>query len=102
MFTFPDISAVYIADPDTRESLTLIVAINAEGDTVPDMLILPRSVLLEKFFDNDISDDVLFVTNKETGSRFTNDILTIDWLEHFERVTRPRVKTRQGIIHNRE
>jgi hypothetical protein len=69
---------VYIADPDIRESLTLIEAINAEGEAALAMLILPGSLLLKKFFDNDISDDVLFATNKETGSGFTNDILAID------------------------
>jgi hypothetical protein len=94
VFTFPDVSAVYMVDLDTRESLTLIEAINVEGDTAPAMLILLGSVLLKKFFDNDISDDVLFATNKETGSGFTNDILAIDWLEHFKRATCPRIKTR--------
>ena len=34
-FTFPSISAVYMLDPDTRESLTLIEAINVVGDRVP-------------------------------------------------------------------
>jgi hypothetical protein len=71
VFTFPNVSAVYMADLDTRESLTLIEAINAEGDATPAILIFPGSVLLKKFFDNDISDDVLFATNKETGSGFT-------------------------------
>jgi hypothetical protein len=78
VFTFPNVSTVYIVDLDIRESLTLIEAINVEGDTTPAILILLGSVLFKKFFNNNISNNVLFTTNKETGSRFTNNILAID------------------------
>jgi hypothetical protein len=61
------------------------------------MLILPGVLLLEGEFDNDIDDDVLFGTNLESGSGYSNDQLAIDWLEHFEPATRPGIKTRQGI-----
>ncbi|PVH69796.1 hypothetical protein DL98DRAFT_392445, partial [Cadophora sp. DSE1049] len=88
VFTFPDVSAVYIEDPDTRESLTSIEACNTAGDYAPGMLILPGQELQEKFFDNDINDEVTFATNRETGSGFTNDQLAIDWLEAFEEATR--------------
>jgi hypothetical protein len=91
-----------MSDPDTRESLTSLEAINAAGDAAPSMLILPGTVLLEGEFNNDIDDNVLFGTNTETGSGYSNDQLAIDWLEHFERMTRPGVKTRQGIVHNNE
>jgi hypothetical protein len=77
-------SAVYIADPDTRETLTSIEANNAMGDSAPGFLILPGEHLLEKYFDNDISDDVAFATNTETGSGVTSDMLALDWLEHWE------------------
>ena len=82
VFTFLEISAVYMADPDTRETLTSIKAINAVGDAIPGFLILPEKVLLQKHFDNIISNDVVFATNEETGSGFTNDMLVLDWLEH--------------------
>ena len=78
VFTFLEISAVYIADPDTQETLTLIEAINAIGDTIPGFLILPRKVLLQKHFNNAILNDVIFATNEETGSGFTNDMLVLD------------------------
>jgi hypothetical protein len=91
-----------MSDPDTRESLTSLEAINAAGDSAPALLILPGTVLIENEFDNDINDDVLFGTNIESGSSYSNDQLALDWLEHFEHATRPRVKTRQGIIYNGE
>ena len=68
VFTFPDVSAIYMADLDTRESLTTIEAINATGDYAPAMIILPSFTLLEKYFDNNISDNVIFATNQESGS----------------------------------
>jgi hypothetical protein len=91
-----------MADPDTRETLTSIEAINAVGDAIPGFLILPEKVLLQKHFDNTISNDVVFATNEETGSGFTNDMLALDWLEHWELATRPRVKTRNSTIHSGE
>jgi hypothetical protein len=102
VFTFPDIAAVYMSDPDTRESITGLEAINATGDTAPVMLILPGLVLLEYEFNNDIDDDVLFATNTETGTGFTNDQLAIDWLEYFELATRPGRKIHHGIEYNGE
>jgi hypothetical protein len=94
VFIFPNVSTVYIVDLDTRESLTLIEAINVEEDTTPAILILLGSVLLKKFFNNNIFNNVLFTTNKETGSRFAINILAINYLEHFKRATYSRIKTR--------
>ena len=91
-----------MSDPDTRESITSIEAINAAGEAVPSMLILPGVVLLEHEFDNDINDNVLFATNKETGSGYSNDQLALDWLEMFEEATQPGIKIRHGTIHNKE
>ena len=49
------------------------------------MLILPGVILLEYEFDNNINDNVLFATNKETGSGYSNDQLALDWLEIFKK-----------------
>jgi hypothetical protein len=62
-----------MSDPDIRESMTGIEAINATRDTAPAMLILPGLVLLEHEFNNDIDDNILFVTNTETSTGFIND-----------------------------
>jgi hypothetical protein len=102
VFTFPDVSAIYMADPDTRESLTTIEAINVMGDYAPAMIILPGFTFLEKYFDNNISDNVIFATNQESGSGYTNNMLAIDWLIAFEKATRPGTKTCKGTIHNSE
>jgi hypothetical protein len=103
VFTFPDVLAVYIADPDTRETFTSIECINVAGQAAPRMLILLGVTLLKKHFNNDILHEVTFSVNQETGSGYTNDMLAIDWLEQFKEVTCPRKKTRnRGVIYNRE
>jgi hypothetical protein len=78
VFTFPDVSAVYMSSPETRESVTTIECINATGSYIPGFLILPGQLLMEGQFENDIHPDCIFATNKESGSGFTNDILAID------------------------
>ena len=78
---------MYISDPDTRESLTRLEAINAAGGTASAILILPGTVLMEHEFNTNIDDTVPFATNTETDIGYTNDQLAIDWLKHFEYVT---------------
>ena len=102
VFTFPKVSAVYMADPDTRESLTSIEAISAAGSRIPGFLILPGQFFLEKYFNNDIPDDVVFATNEESGSGFSNDMLALDWLKHWEEHSTPGIKTRTGTLHSGE
>jgi len=40
--------AVYLVDPDNRESLTTVETIYADGNTIPPILILKGDVLREK------------------------------------------------------
>jgi hypothetical protein len=73
VFTFLNVTAVYMSDLDVREIYTGLEAINNGGRKVPSILILPRTELLEHYFNNNIDSEVLFGTNKETGSSYTND-----------------------------
>jgi hypothetical protein len=93
VFTLAEISAVYMADPDLRELLTSLESINAVGESAAPMLILPGAILLEKHFNNNIDDSVLFATS-ETGSGYISDMLMLDWLEYWEKQTRPKARTR--------
>jgi hypothetical protein len=60
-----------MSDPNIRESITSIKTINAAGEAAPSMLILPGVTLLEREFDNDINDNVLFAINKESRSGYS-------------------------------
>lgn len=47
--------AVYLADPDNRESNTVIECICADGSTIEPILNLKGEVLLETHFDNSLT-----------------------------------------------
>jgi hypothetical protein len=51
--------AVYLADPDNRESLTAVEIVCVDGSTIALMLILKGDVLLERYFENDLENDIL-------------------------------------------
>jgi hypothetical protein len=99
---FPDVSAVYMSSPETRESITLIECISTGGSYIPGFLILPGQLFLEGQFKNNIHLNYVFVTNKESGSGYSNNILVINWLEYFKEYSCPRTKTRSGVVYNRE
>ncbi|TQS38397.1 hypothetical protein Golomagni_01097 [Golovinomyces magnicellulatus] len=77
-----DVKAVYIADPGNRESITSLECVSTTGKCIESFLILKGEIIKEKLFDNDISDDAILAVSP---SGFTNDRLTYQWLEHFER-----------------
>jgi hypothetical protein len=62
-----------MSDLDVREMYTGLEAISGGGRKALSMLILLGTELLEHYFNNNIDSEVLFGTNKETGSGYTND-----------------------------
>jgi hypothetical protein len=65
-------------NPNVQEMYTSLEAISSEGRKAPFMLILLRTELLKHHFNNNIDSEVLFGTNKETGSSYINDQLALD------------------------
>ena len=55
------------------------------------MLILKRTILLKKFFDNNLHKDTLLAVSE---SGYTTDYLSLEWLRHFHNQTKAR---RNGI-----
>jgi hypothetical protein len=53
--------------------MTGLEAINTAGNIAPAILILPSLILLEHEFNNDINDNILFITNTETNTGFINN-----------------------------
>jgi hypothetical protein len=62
-----------LSNLNTRESLTRLKVINIARDTALAILILPRLILIEHEFNNDINDKVLFTTNIKTSIGYTNN-----------------------------
>ena len=73
--------------PDNKELVTCVEYFSTIGYHVLPMLIFKGAYYLRKYFDNDIDGNTLFARS-ETG--YTNDILTLAWVKHFEKFTRPR------------
>ena len=72
---------VYLADPEVRDWITAIETISANGKTIPPMLILSGSIMLEKHFDNDLT---LFGI---THSGYSNAIIGVEYIKHFDKMT---------------
>jgi hypothetical protein len=76
--------AVYLADPDHRESLTVVETIYIDSTTIPPILILKGDVLLEKYFENDLENDLeneTLLTTSPLG--YSNESLAMKYLIYF-------------------
>ena len=77
---------VYISDPDNRELVTSMESIDGEGGTIDPMLIMPGQVIKEKHFPSGLNDGIMIGVSE---SGYTNDLLSFEWLKHFDMQTRP-------------
>lgn len=77
-------------DPENREYLSSFECVGEGGDVLPNMLILSGKQHLEKWFEgNNLDNDVAFAMN---DSSYSNDEISLEWLEHFDRHTRKKKK----------
>jgi hypothetical protein len=72
--------AVYLADPDNRESLTAIETMCGDGTAIAPFLILKGDVLKEDHFKNDLNDETILATS---ASGYTNEQLSMKYIKHF-------------------
>jgi hypothetical protein len=81
--------AVYMADPDVRDWITIIETISASGSAIPGMIILSGSVLLQKHFNNNLDDKTLFGI---TSSGYSNNLMGMEYIQHFNKMTEKHTK----------
>jgi DDE superfamily endonuclease len=86
---------VYISDPDNRELVTSMECICADGSAIQPMIIIAGCVMKEKHFMNNLDDDVLLAVS-ETG--YTNDMLSYQWLEHFNDQTEEKARGQNRLL----
>jgi hypothetical protein len=84
IITHLNTKAVYLADPDNRESLTIIETVSARGEAITLFLILKGEILLEEYFNNDLDAEIVFATSS-TG--YTNNALSLKYIKHFHNQT---------------
>ena len=87
--------AVYVDDPANRELVTSTECISAGGHHVPPMIIFKGAYHLRKYFKNDMDGRILWARSE---SGFTNDKLTLKWLQHFDRYTKDRTLGRYRML----
>jgi len=87
--------AVYLADPNNRESVTVVETICGDSTTIPPMLILKGEVLLKKYFDNDLENGTLLAVS---ASGYSNDELAMKYLIHFYNNTFKKTKGRWRML----
>jgi hypothetical protein len=87
--------AVYLADPDNRESLTVIETISAGGKAIALFLILKGEILVEEHFNNDLDAESVFATSS-TG--YINNSLSLKYIKHFHNQTYRRIQGKWRIL----
>jgi hypothetical protein len=95
VWTYTDVQAVYISDPNNRELVTLMECISGTGKVYKPMIVMSGIVFMEQHFDNDLDDDVLFGMSE---SGYTNDRLSFEWIKHFDKQTRDSKKGKYRML----
>ena len=80
----PD-KARFIASDTNRDSVTSCEAVNALGESISPMVILPCANIYESFINNDLPSETLLATSSEG---YIDDVLALKWLEHFDAMTK--------------
>jgi hypothetical protein len=76
--------AIYLADPDNRESLTMIETVSTRGEAITLFLILKGEILLEEYFNNDLNTELVFAIS---FTRYINNALSLKYIKHFHNQT---------------
>jgi hypothetical protein len=80
VITHLNTKAVYLVDPDNRESLTTIETVSTRGEVIALFLILKGEILLEEYFNNDLNTEIVFATS---STRYINNALSLKYIKHF-------------------
>jgi hypothetical protein len=78
-----------MADPECRDWITTIETISAGGFTIPAMIILAGSVLLEKHFDNNLKENTLLGI---TSIGYSNNLMGMEYIRYFHKMTEPIIQ----------
>jgi hypothetical protein len=73
----------------------LIESIDSEGGTTNLMIIIPGWVIKEKHFLKGLNDDIRIAVSE---SGYTNNLLSFEWLKHFDVQTQPADRAWRMLI----
>ena len=80
VITHLNMKAIYLVDPDNRESLTIIETVSTRGEVIILFLILKGEILLEEYFNNDLNIEIVFATS---STRYINNALSLKYIKYF-------------------
>jgi hypothetical protein len=86
-----------ISSLSSRESLTIVECINAEGKVIPPLIIPKGERHMEEWY-NHIKDDDWLIAPASSG--FITDEIAFEWLQHFNRFTDDGKNWRLLIMDN--
>jgi hypothetical protein len=92
--TFDPKRPVYIPSTQDRQLVTCGECINAAGDYIDPFIICPGVMILESWFEG--LDDGILLGVSESG--YSNEDLHFEWIQHFERRTRPKRVGRKRLL----
>ena len=83
----PDCS-LSLGSNTNRETVTIVEAISGDGYVLPPMVIVSGIIHQERWFTTTGIEDDSLIAVSDTG--YSNDILSLEWLKHFDRFTAKR------------
>lgn len=86
MWTFRLVDNPVLTDSGDRVSVTAVEGISAAGDFIPSFLIFPGVQIPRRWIENSLDGEVILTTSPKG---YMNDIIALEWLQHFEKHTRP-------------
>jgi len=95
VWTFDDIESPLLSDPGDRQLVTVLESISASGQVIPPYIILPGVEISAKFCRNNL-DPRAKLDARPTG--YTDDQLALQWLEHFDKHTRPKLSNQWRML----
>jgi hypothetical protein len=78
----------------SRKHVTAVEAVNVKGETIEPLLIAAGKVLQERWFE-ELSDTTLVGVS---DSGYMDDELSLEYIKHFERLTRPQDKDEYRLL----
>ncbi len=79
----------YLASSNNREYLTVGECISGDGAFLPPTVIIPGVIQMKDWFIRTNLPDNYLVATPESG--YSNDVLTMEWLRHFDRFSKQRL-----------
>ncbi|KAJ6436476.1 pol-like protein [Purpureocillium lavendulum] len=95
LWTFNEVERPVLTDSHETVSVTAVEAISAAGNCIPPFLILPGVQIPVRWIDNELDGDTVLTTSPKG---YINDMIAIEWIEHFEKHTRPHDPSETRVL----